>query len=97
MLIHSCILQKKASLRSDRKKRKERKGKKTNLLKEKPKVAYSVALMLTFLSAESENRQLEDLPLADFGCLPERLLLPVRTKSINQNFVNRKLRLLSFL
>ena len=88
---------KKASLRSDRKKRKERKGKKTNILKEKPKVAYSVALMLAFLSAENENRQLEDLPLADFGCLPERLLLSVRTKSINQNFVNRKLRLLSFL
>ena len=88
---------KKASLRSDRKKRKERKGKKTNLLKEKPKVAYSVALMLAFLSAENENRQLEDLPLADSGCLPERLLLSVRTKSINQNFVNRKLRLLSFL
>ena len=87
---------KKASLRSDRKER-ERKGKKTNILKEKPKVAYSVALMLAFLSAENENRQLEDLPLADFGCLPERLLLSVRTKSINRNFVNRKLRLLSFL
>ena len=97
MLIYSRILQKKASLRSDRKKRKERKGKKTNILKEKPKVPYSVTLMLTFLSAENENRQLEDLPLADFGCLPERLLLSVRTKSINQNFVNRKLRLLSFL
>ena len=87
---------KKASLRSDRKER-ERKGKKTNILKEKPKVAYSVALVLTFLSAENENRQLEDLPLADFGCLPERLLLSVRTKSINRNFVNRKLRQLSFL
>ena len=87
---------KKASLRSDRKER-ERKGKKTNILKEKPKVAYSVALMLTFLSAENENRQLEDLPLADFGCLSERLLLSVRTKSINRNFVNRKLRQLSFL
>ena len=36
---------------------------------------YSVALMLAFLSAENENRQLEDLPLADFGRLPERLLL----------------------
>ena len=30
------------------------KGKKTNILKEKPKVAYSVALVLAFLSAESE-------------------------------------------
>ena len=55
-------------------------------LKEKPKVLYSVALVLAFLSAE--NRQLEDLPLADFGRLPERLLLSVRTKSINENFVN---------
>ena len=62
--------------------------KKTNMLKEKPKVTYSVALVLAFLSAENENRQLEDLPLADFGRLPERLLLSVRTKSINENFVN---------
>ena len=62
--------------------------KKTNILKEKPKVTYSVALVLAFLSAENENRQLEDLPLADFGRLPERLFLSVRTKSINDNFVN---------
>ena len=55
-------------------------------LKEKPKVLYSKALVLAFLSAE--NRQLEDLPLADFGRLPERLLLSARTKSINQSFVN---------
>ena len=60
------------------------KGKKTNTLKEKPKVAYSVALVLAFLSAKNENRQLEDLPLVDF----ERLLPSVRTKSINENFVN---------
>ena len=63
-------------------------GKKTNILKEKPKVTYSVALVLAFLSSENENRQLEDLPLADFGRLPERLLLSVRTKSIDKNFVN---------
>ena len=31
---------------------------------------------------------LEDLQLADFGRVPERLLLSVRTKSINENFVN---------
>ena len=62
--------------------------KETNILKEKPKVTYSVALVLAFLSAENENRQLEDLPLADFGRLPERLFLSVRTKSINENFVN---------
>ena len=64
------------------------KGRKTNIVKEKPKVAYSVALVLAFLTSENENRQLEDLPLADFGRLPERLLLPVRTESINKNFVN---------
>ena len=63
-------------------------GKKTNIQKGKPKVTNSVALVLAFLAAENENRQLEDLPLADFGRLPERLLLSVRTKSINENFVN---------
>ena len=63
-------------------------GKKTNILKEKPIVTNSVALVLAFLLAENENRQLEDLSLADIGRLPERLLLSVRTKSINENFVN---------
>ena len=48
--------------------------------------------MLAFLSAEEENRQQEDLPPADFGCLPERRLLSVKTKSINENFVKRNLR-----
>ena len=57
-------------------------------MKEKPKVTYSVTLVSAFLSAENENRQLEDLPLADIGRLPERLLLSVRTKSINENLVN---------
>ena len=63
---------------------------KTNIVKEQPKVTYSVALVLAFLSAENENRQLEDLPLADFGRLPEDFfcLLSVRTNSINENFVN---------
>ena len=56
--------------------------------KEKPKVIYSVALVLASLSAENENRQLEDLPPADFGGSPERLLLSVRTKSIIENSVN---------
>ena len=49
---------------------------------------YTVALVLAFLSAENEIRQLKDLPLADFSRSPERLLLSVRTKSINENFVN---------
>ena len=52
------------------------------------KVTYSAALVLAFLPAENKNRQPEDLSLADFGRLPERLLLSVRTKSINVNFVN---------
>ena len=65
--------------------------------KEKPKVTYSVALVLAFLSAENESRQLEDLSLADFGRLPERLLLSVGTKSIDENFVDWKLQPLLFL
>ena len=43
---------------------------------------------MAFLAAENENRQLEDLPQADFSRLPERLHLTVRTKSINKNFIN---------
>ena len=46
-----------------------------------------MALILAFLAADNENRQLEDSPLADFGRSPERLLLAVRTKSINESFV----------
>ena len=63
-------------------------GGKTNTLKEKPKVIHSVALVLAFLSAEDENQKLKDLSLADYGCLPERILLLVRTKSINENLIN---------
>ena len=63
-------------------------GKEINILKEKPKVTYSVALVLAFLSVKNENRQLEDLSLANFGRLFERLPLSVRKKSINENFVN---------
>ena len=55
-------------------------GEKTNIQKEKQKVMYSIALVLAFLAAENENRQLEDLPLADFGRLPERLLSVVKDK-----------------
>ena len=64
------------------------KGKKTNILKEKPKVTCSVALGLAFLSAENENRHLEDLPLTDFGRLLEKPLQSVWTELINDNFVN---------
>ena len=62
-------------------------GKKTKVRKEKPKVTYSVALVMAFLAAENENRQLEDSPQADFGRVPERFLLSVRTKSMTKNFV----------
>ena len=52
--------------------------------KGKPTVTYSVALVMAFLAADNENRQLEDLPQTDFCRLPERLLLSERTKSINE-------------
>ena len=51
-----------------------------------------MALVLAFLSAENENRHLEDLPLTDFGRLPEKPLQSVWTELINDNFVNWKLR-----
>ena len=46
------------------------------------------ALVIVFLAVESENRLLKDLPQTAFGCVPERFLLSVRTKSITENFVN---------
>ena len=49
---------------------------------------YSVALVMTFLAAENENRQLEALPQANFARVSERFLLSVRKKSMNRNFVN---------
>ena len=63
------------------------KGKKNNIRWWKPKVTY----LMAFLAAENENRQLEDFPKADFGRLPHRLPLSVRTKSLNENFVHWKL------
>ena len=42
-------------------------GKKTKIRKEKPKVTYSVALVMVLLAAENENWRLEDLSQADFG------------------------------
>ena len=50
----------------------------------KPRVTYSAALVMEILAAENKNRQLQDLPEADFGCLPGRFLLSV--KSIPDNF-----------
>ena len=55
---------------------------KTKIRKEKPRFAYSVALVMPFLAVKNENRQLKDLPQADFGRVPERFLVSVRTKSI---------------
>ena len=66
--------------------------KKTKIRIEKPKVTLSVALVIPFLEAESENRQLEDLQQADSGRVSERFPLSVRTKSITENFVYGKLR-----
>ena len=62
------------------------KGKETKLVrKEKRKVTKSVALLMAFPAAENENRELEDLPLPDFGRVPERFPLLVRTKSMTEN------------
>ena len=59
--------------------------------KEKPEIMYSVALVMAFPAAESENRQLKYLPQADFGRAPERFFLWVRTNAITDNFVYWKL------
>ena len=49
---------------------------------------------MAFLAAENENRQLKDLPQADLSRVPEGFLLSVRTKSLSEDFVYGKLRLL---
>ena len=49
---------------------------------------------MAFLAAENENRQLKDLPQADLNRVPEGFLLSVRTKSLSEDFVYGKLRLL---
>ena len=49
---------------------------------------------MAFLAAENENRQLKDLPQADLSRVPEGYLLLVRTKSLSEDFVYGKLRLL---
>ena len=62
-------------------------GRKPKYGKKNRKIRYSIALVMAFLSAENENRQLKDLPLDNFGRVPEIFLLSVRTKSIAENFV----------
>ena len=63
------------------------KGKKTKIWKVKLKITYSLPLEMAFLTPENKSQQLEDLPQADFGCVPERFLLSVRTKSITENCI----------
>ena len=58
--------------------------KKTKIRKEKPEVTSSVALVpVAFLAAESENRQLEDLPQAVFGRVPDKISSVDKEKVIN--------------
>ena len=66
-------------------------GEEDKIWKEKPKVTYSVSLVMAFLAAKNESRQLEDLPQEDFGCVLRRLLLSVRTKYKIESFVYWKL------
>ena len=68
------------------------KGEKTKIWKRKPKVTYSVALVMAFLAAENESRQLEDLPQADFGSVPERFLLSVKDQCDNWQLCLLKIR-----
>ena len=63
-------------------------GKKSKIQKEKQKVAYSVALVMAFITAENEKGLMEDLPKPNSGHVSERFLLSVRTKSITENFEN---------
>ena len=58
-----------------------------------------MALVLPFPSAGNDWKSTVGrfANLADFGSLPERLLLSVRKKSINEKFVNIKLQPLLFL
>ena len=57
-------------------------GRKPKYEKKNRNFAYSVALVMPSLAAKNENRQLKDLRQADFGRVPERFLVSVRTKSI---------------
>ena len=67
-----------------------KKEKEPKIRKEKPKVTYTVALVMAFLAAENENRLLEDLLQADFGLTFERFLLSVRTTSTWENAFDYK-------
>ena len=56
-------------------------------MESKTKIMYLLASEMAFLTPENKSQQLEDLPQADFGCVPERFLLSVRTKSVIENCV----------
>ena len=51
-----------------------------------------MALVIAFLAAENESRQLEDLPQADFGSVPERILLSVKDQCNNWQLCQLKIR-----
>ena len=59
-----------------------RRGSKTKYEKKKPKVRSSTWVMV-FLVVENENRQLEDLPQADFGREHENISLVGKEKVNN--------------
>ena len=57
--------------------------------------SYVLDLSNGFSCCWNENRQLGDLPQADFGRVHENTSLSIRKKSTTENFVKRKLRSLS--
>ena len=54
--------------------------------------SYVLDLSNGFSCCWNENRQLGDLPQADFGRVHENTSLSIRKKSTTENFVKRKLR-----
>ena len=51
---------------------------------------------MVFLAAENENRQLEDLPQLNFGCVPWKISPVGKEKVDNWEFEHWKLRPLLF-
>ena len=68
-----------------------KKGRKTNIRKGKVKVMYSAALVIAFLAAKNENRQLEDLPRADLAVYLKDYSVGKDKVNERENFVNWKL------
>ena len=65
------------------------KGKWNKIRKEKPEVS-SLTWVMVFLVAENENRQLEDLPQADFGRVHENISFVGKEKVNNWEFWEKK-------